>query len=548
MKMDNPANDQHQIQMKLKTQLNRLNGVAAFSVAVLTIFGGCATQQQQRRSPAPTPVPAEQAAPARSTAPTAGYGPHYTTFDANGVNYVRGSLAFPSGVREGSGLLLEKTVPAQVLAGRPFSYEYRILNLAPCELRDVVVSDNVSSNFKTSSAEPAAASVNNGVAVWRFDQLAPGQAVTIKVNGAVAEEGTITTCGWATYAPTLCEPIKVVKPALQLAKTLPAEVLSCDPIPATFVVKNAGSSVLTDVKVTDALPTGLRSSEGQTTLTYNVGTLQPGESKEIKAALAAAQTGRFENVANATSAQGVTAQAKATVVVKTPLLALTCEAPAERFATRPAEFCFTLANKGDGVSANTVLEAMLPAGAAVQSITGGGVANAGKIVWNVGAMAPGASSKLCVTLVLSQPGNILLSGTARGACAKEVATSCTTRVLGIPAVLLEVIDVTDPIEVNAQETYVVEVTNQGTAPATNVRITSRLEDSQEFVSGSGSSAVSVNGRVITMAPVATIPPKGKATWRVIVKALKAGDIRYQTTLLTDQLTRPVEETESTNQY
>lgn len=532
--------------MKTKFETSRFQGLAALGFAVITLLAGCATQQQQRRTPDPAPAP--QAAPARPAAPASGYGPSYTTFDANGVKYVRGSLAFPSGLREGSGLLLEKTVPAEVLAGRPFSYEYRVINLAPCELRDVVVSDQVSSNFQTSSAEPAAASVSGGVATWRFPSLARGQTVTIKVNGAVADAGTISTCGWVTYSPVLCEPIRVVKPELQLAKTLPNEVLSCDPIPATFVVKNAGSSVLTDVKVTDALPSGLRGTDGQTTLTFNVGTLQPGESKEIKANLSATQTGRYENVANASSAQGVTAQAKATVVVKAPSLTLACEAPAERFAGRPAEFCFTISNKGDGVSANTVLEATLPAGATVQSVTGGGAASAGKVVWNVGSMAPNATSKVCVTLVLPQPGNIQLSAVARGACAKEVATSCSTRVLGIPAVLLEVIDLTDPIEVGAQETYVIEVTNQGTAPATNVRVTSRLEDSQEFVSGSGASAVTANGRVITMAPVASIPPKGKATWRVVVKALKAGDVRFQTSLLTDQITRPVEETESTNQY
>jgi hypothetical protein len=35
---------------------------------------------------------------------------------------------------------------------------------------------------------------------------------------------------------------------------------------------------------------------------------------------------------------------------------------------------------------------------------------------------------------------------------------------------------------------------------------------------------------------------------VVVKALKVGDIRFQVTLICDQLGRTVEETESTNQY
>jgi len=51
-----------------------------------------------------------------------------------------------------------------------------------------------------------------------------------------------------------------------------------------------------------------------------------------------------------------------------------------------------------------------------------------------------------------------------------------------------------------------------------------------------------------MAPLASLPAKEKAVWRVVVKALKPANIRFKVTMLSDQLTRPVEETESTNQY
>ena len=48
---------------------------------------------------------------------------------------------------------------------------------------------------------------------------------------------------------------------------------------------------------------------------------------------------------------------------------------------------------------------------------------------------------------------------AKGVCA-EAAASCETKVEGIPAILLEVIDLEDPIEVGAQTTYEIKVTNQ----------------------------------------------------------------------------------------
>ena len=527
--------------------MNIQSKTIAASVACALLLVGCATQQQQQTKPA-KPAPAPAPTPAKTTPPASGYGPHYTTYEANGGKFTKGSIGYPSGLRDGSGLLLEKTVPAEVQAGVPFSYTIKVSNLAPCEVRDVTVIDRVTSNFKSSSAEPAPASVNDGLATWKMATLGAGESVTIKVNGSSAEEGTVLTCASASYVPVLCEGIKVVKANIQLVKTLPAAVSVCDPIPATFTVKNTGSSALTMVKITDPLPAGLKTADGQSSLTFDAGTLAPGESKEFKAGLMATGTGKYDNTATVNCAQNVKAESKATVVVTAPMLAITCEAPAERFAGRPIDLCYTVVNKGDRAAGATVVEAPLPAGTTLSSATAGGTVSAGKIVWNIASLAPGASAKVCATVVLSSPGSVTATGTAKTACSKDAVATCTTKVVGIPAVLLEVVDIEDPIEVGKNETYVVDVTNQGTAPDSNIRLTFKLEDSQDYVSGTGPTAVTANGRTITTAPLPTLAPKAKATYRITVKANKAGDVRFTTSLLTDQLSRPVDETESTNQY
>jgi uncharacterized repeat protein (TIGR01451 family) len=506
-------------------------------VGLAVLLAGCASQQQQKPEPAPASKP-----------PASGYGPHYTTFDANGVRYVRGSLGYPSGLRDGSGVLLEKTVPAEVPVGSPFSYQYRVVNQTPCDVRDVVITDSVSANFKENASDPKPAAVADGVATWKLAEIPAGQSATINVKGTASEEGMVKSCGWLTYTAPLCESIKVVKPALQIVKTLPPDVGLCDPIPATFSVRNSGSSVLTGVKVSDTLPAGLKTKDGQTSLAFDAGTLAPGASREFRAELMATQIGKYDNTANATCLQNVNASAKASVTVRAPVLALSCDAPAERFAGRPIEICLSVANTGNGAAANAMVDLVLPPGVEIQSATGGGMASAGRVLWRFPSIAAGSSNKVCVTVVMQQVGTVSATGMARAACAKDATSSCTTRVLGIPAVLLEVVDIEDPIEVGKNETYVVDVTNQGSAPATNVRLTFKLEEAQEFVSGAGPTAVTANGRTITTGAVGSIPPKGKATYRITVKALKAGDVRFSTSLLTDQINRPVDETESTNQY
>ena len=90
--------------------------------------------------------------------------------------------------------------------------------------------------------------------------------------------------------------------------------------------------------------------------------------------------------------------------------------------------------------------------------------------------------------------------------------------------------------------------NQGTSEGTNLRLTCKLEDGQEFVSGSGSSAVTSEGGQIRIAPIASLAPKETLTWIVIVKAKQAGDIRFSVELMSDQLNAPVREDEATQQY
>ena len=53
---------------------------------------------------------------------------------------------------------------------------------------------------------------------------------------------------------------------------------------------------------------------------------------------------------------------------------------------------------------------------------------------------------------------------------------------------------------------------------------------------------------MTFAPLRTLAPKAKATWRVVVKAVEQDDTRFKVSMNTDEFERPVEETEATNLY
>ena len=502
------------------------------------IFGGGST---------PEPAPKPQTAPAVQSQPVRGFGPSYTKFDEGGQTFIKGSMSFPTGMQGHDGLLLEKVVPAEVMVNHPFDYEYRVINLTSYPIHQVMVMDRVTDNFEMADADPDPSNLSDGVATWNLGEMGARETRVIKVRGNASEEGTITTCGWATYSPILCEPIKVVKADLQLVKTGPAKVDICDPIPYTIKVTNTGSSVLTGVKVTDEMESGL-TTNGSRTAFADIGTLRPGETRTFNVEAKASKTGEFTNVAKVVTAQGIEAQDEVVTVVTAPSLSIACSTDEERFVGRPIQACFTVTNNGDSASENTVVELTVPAGSSFRGASTGGRLVGDKVVWNLGSLAAEANKEVCANFVGTQVGNLVFTASASGGCGNPVQTSCSTKVSGIPAVLLEVIDIDDPIEVGANETYEIVVTNQGSANDTNIKIVCTLEDTQQFVSAGGATSGSANGQVVEFAPLATLGAGQKAVWRLVVKAVKAGDVRFGVRMTTDETERPVEETESTHQY
>ncbi|HXU01227.1 MAG TPA: DUF11 domain-containing protein [Polyangia bacterium] len=124
-------------------------------------------------------------------------------------------------------------------------------------------------------------------------------------------------------------------------------------------------------------------------------------------------------------AECVTAQGAANVVV-------TASAPA--FTSTPI-VTFTLAwtNSGAGAAVNAQLTDTLPAGVAFVAATDAGAFSAGKVVWNLGDIAPGASGSVTVTVSLPSYGNYANGGTVTykvGNNTKTGASNTTTTVYG----------------------------------------------------------------------------------------------------------------------
>lgn len=456
------------------------------------------------------------------------------------------SLTYP---RPDYGIIqVDKTMPQEVRLNTPFTYVIRVTNLTETMLTEITITETLSRDFEFKGAEPTGRSEDDRL-IWEIPSLGPRASKSIKVSGVATASRPLELCTAVTHTTFGCSQVKVVEPSLELVLNAPPEALLCEPIPVEFVVTNTGTGVAANVQVVDTLPAGLQTTDGKGKITLEAGTLAAGESRRFSIKLRATKIGTYVNKAVASSAAGLTAESEPVLTnIRQPVLVITKTGAKRQYLGRSVTYDLTVRNKGDGPAQNTVIEDIVPPGVTNVEATAGAQFAGSKLVWELGTLEPNTSKSVKVSYTPTREGELMATATASAYCAEPVSDSSRTAVTGIAAARLEVIDTEDPVEVGTNTTYVIDVTNQGSAADTNVRISAVLDDKLQYVSSAGATAGSIQGKTISFSPLRTLEPKGKATWRIVVKGAIAGDARLKVTMHTDQLALPVEQTEATHVY
>jgi len=508
-------------------RFDQLSKVCA-GLVLASMLAACATSHQHE-APAHQ-APAQTAAPAE---PAAGGGYSW--------------LALPTGAKATSALLIERTAPTQVAVNAPYEYEIKATNLTDMPLNEVVVTNTSDPNFKFASSDPAPTSSSANKQVWNLGTLGPRESKTIKVTGQATKAVAIKDCLEATYNTKLCNDVEVVEPAITMTSSAPAQVLSCEPIPVTYTVTNTGTGVARNVKL-DAPITGGTTQEGASSVSIAVGDLGPGESRTINTTLKPTGKGNVGSSATAAGDGNLKVTSSATTKVVKPTLTITKTGTDTTLLGRDLAYVIKVTNTGDGEARDLVIQDSVPAGSALKTASDNGAVSGDQVLWNIGTLAPGASKEVTVAYSAPRIAKYESTAVARAYCADAVTAVKASEVRGIPAILLEVIDEVDPVIIGETTVYAIGATNQGSAVGTNITIVATLEPTMEFISAEGVTNATVAGNTVTFAPLKELPAGEKAVWRVTVRAKNPGDVRFKVVMNSDQITRTVEETESTNFY
>ena len=521
--------------------------VNAVLLAAAVLISGACTSTGETPEAAPAASPEEPAAVVYATddgSPRALARPRDIPAD-----WVWNGQALPNGNLRTGILTLEKFAPAEVNANQSYTSTIRVTNIASkMNLTQVVVTDRLpETGYEVLSMDPKGVREANTL-VWHLGHLAPGQGKTISVTGRATGAGTLKNCATVAYVPIVCVETNVVVAGIALRKFAPAEVNLGDEIPIRIVVTNPGTGTATNVRITDELPEGW-TVDGRKSITFDVGSLKGGESREFTAVALASTTGRVTNTAHVTGDGELIAEASVTTSVLQPAIEITHTANIEtQILDRPAIFTINVKNPGDGVARDVVLTDNLTGAERIIAASDGGSIVGSAIGWNLGNIAPGATRSVTVTVERNTEGQVSGIATARATGLDPVSASARVNYIGVPALLMTIMDSPDPVLIGDTTTYTITVTNQGTKADSEIFISCVMEGEVEFVSAGGATPGTGSGAKVTFEPLATLAPKAVATWTVVIRGKAVGDTRFLCVLNTKETGRKIEKTESTRVY
>jgi uncharacterized repeat protein (TIGR01451 family) len=457
-------------------------------------------------------------------------------------------------------------VPACAPVGKDLKYHICVENRSPAPAHHVLVRDAVPANAKFVRADPPPHATAPELR-WELGTLRPSDTREIVLILKPLGKGSVKNCARVQFEHGECVCTKVGppgpvfrstrpdRPELELVKKGPAQAAPGSTLTYELTVTNTGGADMTGIKLTDTLPDGLEHAGGKKTLTWDVERLSPGQSRAIEYKVTAKKQGRLCNEAEATAAGGLRKKARHCVRIGDAKITLTKTGPRRQYLNIPATYFLTVKNPGALPLEDVTLTDPLPEGTAFVRASNGGELTGSEVRWRIDTLAAGQSRTVQLTLRARAAGKVTNRATATAGPGISATAEVVTDFQGVSALLAELVDTVDPVEVEGETAYVITLRNQGMVPVTNVRITAIIPTELALIRARGPVDNRLGRRVdggqeLVFEPLAALAPGAAVRYEVFVKARQAGDARFKMDVMADQLKAggPVHLEESTTVY
>ncbi len=427
----------------------------------------------------------------------------------------------------------------EINVGQECQFELELKNESQQSAKDVQVEAFFPVTVRLTNAVPRPSSSRDHLE-WKFDELKAGETKTIQISLIPSQRGAISASANVRFSNTLSESFVVAEPLLQVAVKGPTNVMIGEPASQSVTISNPGTGTLHNVVLEAEIPKGLEHVTAEV-LQMQVGSLNPGETRTIRLALAAVLGGEQVVSVRAKAEGGLSQATQARVNVIAPKVQVAIDGPGLRYKGRSAKYVITTVNDGAAATNNVRILHKIPKGFEFVKADHGGQYNPedATISWFLGRMEPGQSANVNLNLKTKTIGNYVHHVRAISEHNVKSDAQIQTRIEGTAQLVLDISDLDDPVEIGSETGYKVVVKNDGSKSASNVSISCELPAGVQLVSATGPTQHIAENGVVVFKSLGDLAPGDSVSYQVIVQGTVEGNHRFRARLASDSIRDPL---------
>ncbi|MFT4558332.1 MAG: putative repeat protein (TIGR01451 family) [Planctomycetaceae bacterium] len=437
---------------------------------------------------------------------------------------------------------------SDINVGQPCELMLTVKNSGDANASDVVVDVFFPRSVRLTAASPKPATAETSV-VWEFPSLDAGEEREIHITMIPSKRGELVANANVRFSSAATMLLAVEEPMLKLAMKGPSEVMMGEPASHVVTVSNPGTGVAHNVTLEVTIPEGLQHPKGKR-LKMDLGSVNPGEQRSVRLSLTAVAGGSQNVGVIATSGTELRQTANAAVAVLAPSLNLAVEGPALRYVGRDARYSLKLTNDGQAVTNNVRAMYVVPKGFEYLYASRGGKYDetTRTVTWFVGSVSPEEAIDLSLKLKPIELGDfnhVARAVSEHGAIANA---KVATRIEGTASLVLEVLDLDDPVEIGRETAYEVRVRNEGSKQAQNVGLSIELPNGVKLLNIKGPTQHIAESGLVVFKALPALEPGKTAIFQIHIQGADEGNHRVRARLTSDSIQEPLTVEELTRFY
>lgn len=411
--------------------------------------------------------------------------------------------------------------------GQECEVELVVKNSSQTVVRSVMVEAAIPANVEVADARPAAAE-GSETPTWTFGELQPGQSRSVLLKLVPRTRDDVQLDAYVRLTGSTSSRFSVQEPMIGVAVSGPEKVEIGQQVGYIVRVSNPGTGLANNVVIQAAVPEGLEHRNGSL-LNIEIGTLNPGESRQARLSLNAVQGGTQQLAVRVLADGGLSEQTTTSIEIAEPQLAITLAGPDEPHAGRSENYTLTVSNGGNVQSTNVRAKYIIPTGFTFVSADRGGkyVESDNAVEWFVGTLQPNDSSDFEILMKADEIGEVTHKAGVISEHGQVTTCELTSNVTGTAALDIKIASDHRECRVGEEIHWEVQIRNTGEREASNVGVSCELPAGFDLIAAEGPTKYIAENGVLVFRSIPVIDAAADAKIVIRGRCLREGNLRLR---------------------